>query len=302
MSEQGSEIPPGDLDRETIALIDFDRKAGPRQHRGRYAAVDRVPRAQSGQRHLRSVEGLFRARRRTQGADVDHEHRPVVRPDPSPDGGLAGHGRERRLRHQARGLLHLQELGRVPLRRAGGIRSPSWTTSRPWRRSTACPRAAPLLPRGARRLGCRAAGRHRSKPDDGTGRRGRLHQPSAAAPTASRARSNTSFENSASFILAIETGGMFQRLQQHRFWKTANCILVEMGGVPTGAPGASSACLSDRAGCRSTASSTATPTAFTNIYRTLKVGSGNAAHLNRFFCVPHALPGRHAAGHHRLRA
>jgi len=27
---------------------------------------------------------------------------------------------------------------------------------------------------------------------------------------------------------------------------------------------------------------------YLNIYRTLKVGSGNAAHLNQYFCVPHA--------------
>ena len=30
------------------------------------------------------------------------------------------------------------------------------------------------------------------------------------------------------------------------------------------------------------------PYGFTNIYRTLKVGSGNAAHVNRFLCVPQA--------------
>ena len=30
------------------------------------------------------------------------------------------------------------------------------------------------------------------------------------------------------------------------------------------------------------------PYGITNIYRTLKVGSGNAAHLNEFFCVPQA--------------
>ena len=30
------------------------------------------------------------------------------------------------------------------------------------------------------------------------------------------------------------------------------------------------------------------PYGFANIYRTLKVGSGNAAHLNEFFCVPQA--------------
>jgi DNA topoisomerase-6 subunit A len=30
------------------------------------------------------------------------------------------------------------------------------------------------------------------------------------------------------------------------------------------------------------------PYGIANIYRTLKVGSGNAAHINRFFCVPKA--------------
>jgi DNA topoisomerase-6 subunit A len=30
------------------------------------------------------------------------------------------------------------------------------------------------------------------------------------------------------------------------------------------------------------------PYGYCNIYRTLKVGSGNAAHINRFFCVPNA--------------
>ena len=30
------------------------------------------------------------------------------------------------------------------------------------------------------------------------------------------------------------------------------------------------------------------PYGYCNIYRTLKVGSGNAAHINRFFCVPQA--------------
>ncbi len=30
------------------------------------------------------------------------------------------------------------------------------------------------------------------------------------------------------------------------------------------------------------------PYGFLNIYRTLKVGSGNAAHINRYFCVPNA--------------
>lgn len=41
------------------------------------------------------------------------------------------------------------------------------------------------------------------------------------------------FETKAKFILAIETGGMFQRLAAHKFWAKADCILVNMGGVPT---------------------------------------------------------------------
>ena len=30
------------------------------------------------------------------------------------------------------------------------------------------------------------------------------------------------------------------------------------------------------------------PYGYLNIYRTLKVGSGNAAHINKYFCVPNA--------------
>ncbi|MCI0568627.1 MAG: DNA topoisomerase VI, partial [Acidobacteria bacterium] len=41
------------------------------------------------------------------------------------------------------------------------------------------------------------------------------------------------FQTEAKFILVIETAGMFQRLVKHKYWKTANCILVSMGGVPT---------------------------------------------------------------------
>src|SRR3990172_1983362 len=41
------------------------------------------------------------------------------------------------------------------------------------------------------------------------------------------------FQTEAAFILVIETAGMFQRLVKHKYWKTANCILVSMGGVPT---------------------------------------------------------------------
>ena len=96
------------------------------------------------------------------------------------------------------------------------------------------------------------------------------------------------FDTDADFILAIETGGMFQRLNNHRFWKKANCILVEMGGVPTRATRRFVRRLSDAADLPVYCFVDCDPYGFANIYRTLKAGSGNAAHINRFFCVPRA--------------
>lgn len=96
------------------------------------------------------------------------------------------------------------------------------------------------------------------------------------------------FETSAKFILAIETGGMFQRLQSHKFWKTANCILISMGGVPTRATRRFIRRLSDEMSIPVYAFVDCDPYGISNIYRTLKVGSGNAAHINQFFCAPRA--------------
>lgn len=96
------------------------------------------------------------------------------------------------------------------------------------------------------------------------------------------------FRTQAQFILAIETGGMFQRLNNHRFWQQANCILVELGGVPTRATRRFIRRLSESAGLPVYCFVDCDPYGFANIYRTLKVGSGNAAHINRFFCVPQA--------------
>ncbi len=96
------------------------------------------------------------------------------------------------------------------------------------------------------------------------------------------------FETKAKFILAIETGGMFQRLQVHGFWNTANCIIVSMGGVPTRATRRFVRRLSEAQKIPVYAFVDCDPYGISNIYRTLKVGSGNTAHLNRFFCVPHA--------------
>ena len=97
-----------------------------------------------------------------------------------------------------------------------------------------------------------------------------------------------SFETDAKFILAIETGGIFQRLQSHKFWQTANCILVSLAGVPTRATRRFIRKLSDECRIPVYAFVDCDPYGISNIYRTLKVGSGNAAHLSQFFCVPQA--------------
>ncbi len=96
------------------------------------------------------------------------------------------------------------------------------------------------------------------------------------------------FETKADFILAIETAGMFQRLVKHNFWKKKNCILISLGGVPTRSCRRFIRKLSDSANIPVYAFTDGDPYGWLNIYRTLKVGSGNAAHINKFFCVPGA--------------
>jgi DNA topoisomerase VI subunit A len=96
------------------------------------------------------------------------------------------------------------------------------------------------------------------------------------------------FETNAKFILAIETSGMFERLNKHKYWKNANCILVAMGGVPTRACRRFIRKLSDHKKLPVYVFTDGDPYGFLNIYRTLKVGSGNSAHINEFFCVPNA--------------
>jgi DNA topoisomerase VI subunit A len=103
-----------------------------------------------------------------------------------------------------------------------------------------------------------------------------------------RSAEHLTFRTDARFVLAIETGGMFQRLNNHRFWEKARCILVEMGGVPTRATRRFIRLLSDKQNLPVYCFVDCDPYGFTNIYRTLKVGSGNAAHINRFLCVPQA--------------
>jgi DNA topoisomerase-6 subunit A len=94
------------------------------------------------------------------------------------------------------------------------------------------------------------------------------------------------FKTKAKFVLCIETQGMFQRLQSHKYWQKAGCILVSMGGVPTRSCRRFVRLLSEQCKLPVYAFTDCDPYGFANIYRTLKVGSGNAAHINQFFCVP----------------
>jgi len=96
------------------------------------------------------------------------------------------------------------------------------------------------------------------------------------------------FKTKAKFILAIETSGMYDRLLEEGFFETHNCILISMGGVPSRACRRFIRRLSDEHKLPVYAFTDGDPYGYMNIYRTLKVGSGNAAHLNRFFCVPQA--------------
>jgi DNA topoisomerase-6 subunit A len=96
------------------------------------------------------------------------------------------------------------------------------------------------------------------------------------------------FQTKADFVLVIETGGMFDRLSHHKFWRTANCILIGTQGVPSRATRRFVRKLSDDAKLPVYCFNDCDPYGISNIYRTLKVGSGNAVHLNQFFCVPQA--------------
>ncbi len=96
------------------------------------------------------------------------------------------------------------------------------------------------------------------------------------------------FNTDAEVIIAIETHGMFQRLAKHEFWKKANAILINMGGVPTRATRRFIRRLSDDKKIPVVVFTDGDPYGWLNIYRTLKVGSGNAAHINKYFSVPKA--------------
>jgi DNA topoisomerase VI subunit A len=96
------------------------------------------------------------------------------------------------------------------------------------------------------------------------------------------------FQTKAKFILVVETTALFHRLNNHKYWKTANCIIVAMGGVPTRSTRRFVRRLADDKNLPVYVFTDGDPYGYLNIYRTFKVGSGNAAHINEFFCVPQA--------------
>ncbi len=96
------------------------------------------------------------------------------------------------------------------------------------------------------------------------------------------------FHTKAKFVLVVETSSLFQRLVHHRFYDTANCILVSMSGVPTRACRRFLRRLIDDKKIPLYAFTDGDPYGYCNIYRTLKAGSGQAAHINKYFCVPQA--------------
>ena len=96
------------------------------------------------------------------------------------------------------------------------------------------------------------------------------------------------FKTKAKFVLCIETSGTFERLVEEGYATKAHCILVAMGGVPSRACRRFVRRLADTHKIPVYVFTDGDPYGYCNIYRTFKVGSGNAAHLNEYFCVPQA--------------
>jgi len=96
------------------------------------------------------------------------------------------------------------------------------------------------------------------------------------------------FRTKAKFVLAVETAALFERLNGHAYWRDSKCIVVAMGGVPSRANRRFVRLLSDACKLPVYVFTDGDPYGYGNIYRTMKVGSGNAAHISEYFCVPHA--------------
>ena len=96
------------------------------------------------------------------------------------------------------------------------------------------------------------------------------------------------FRTKAKFVLAVETAALFERLNGHAYWRDGKCIIIAMGGVPTRANRRFVRLLADACKMPVYVFTDGDPYGYCNIYRTMKVGSGNAAHISEFFCVPQA--------------
>ncbi|CAB3287785.1 Type 2 DNA topoisomerase 6 subunit A [Methanocaldococcus lauensis] len=95
-------------------------------------------------------------------------------------------------------------------------------------------------------------------------------------------------ETNADFVLAIETSGMFARLNAERFWDKHNCILVSLKGVPARATRRFIKRLNEEHDLPVLVFTDGDPYGYLNIYRTLKVGSGKAIHLADKLSIPAA--------------
>ena len=94
------------------------------------------------------------------------------------------------------------------------------------------------------------------------------------------------FKTNTKFILVVETTALFDRLNKHKYWEKADCIVIATAGVPTRNTRRFVRRLADEKKLPVYMLTDCDPYGFANIYRTFKVGSGNAAHINKFFCVP----------------
>ncbi|ABR54654.1 DNA topoisomerase (ATP-hydrolyzing) [Methanococcus vannielii SB] len=96
------------------------------------------------------------------------------------------------------------------------------------------------------------------------------------------------FDTKAEFILAIETAGMFARLNAEGFWNKHNCILISLKGVPARATRRFIKRLNEEHKLPILVFTDGDPYGYLNIYRTLKVGSGKAVHLADKLAIPDA--------------
>ncbi len=131
--------------------------------------------------------------------------------------------------------------------------------------------------------------RARSRPRDRSASSGSTARASAPAPTRSPRRSSTSPSRptrSSSSPSRPAASSSVSRATSSGRRQTASSS--RWPGVPTRATRRFIRKLSDECRLPVYAFVDCDPYGISNIYRTLKVGSGNAAHLSQFFCVPHA--------------